>query len=272
MEYNKIEIMNSGFKNQFKQLVGKSGPFFETLFPWPPVKLHGKPLGSIDSFIWCDQTQGLLPNSQPSQITARAEEPNTLTYRFTTAHWPRSYKFIKNLAFMFPIRRIVLTHYNKNDHVCIERKRPDGGHILNCCHHGCLNYVLPRVYDLDWRDEPHPIYEVHQTMNTVIKGSPIKNNFTEEEYGRIYHHLIFEKTLFATFENQVIRNARLIFEEQVHQVGNPYLCETVLFDTYAVDPTIQPQTELGRYARYIESRYYRSKYNGRNIGPQRVRR
>lgn len=275
MEHNKIEIefIDHDSKEQFKQLVGSnSGPFLEKLFPWPAVKLHGLEIKPIDAFIWADQTFGLLPNPNPSRIIARRGRGNTLEYTVITADWQLSYKSIRHLAFMFPIRRILLTHYNMESHVCIEAKYPNGNHKLNCGHVDCKKYVLPRVYDFDWRHLPHPIYQAHETLNNVIKGLLTKKTFTEDEFGAIYHHIIFQNTFFAIYENPVIKNAKSFFEEQIFQINNPYLNLMVHLDGYAPAPNINSSKKLESRAHYVDGLFAQPLNRGYNTNPNRVRR
>lgn len=275
MEHNKIEIefFDRDSRDQFKKLVGSnSGPFLEKLFPWPAVKLHGLDIKPIDAFIWADQTHGSLPNPQPSRIIARSQRGNTLIYTVETANWQLSYKSIRHLALMFPVRRIKLTHYKIENHVCIEAKSANGSYKLNCGHKDCQKYVLPRVYDLNWRRLPHLIYEVHETLNNIVRRHPEKINFTEEEYGCVYHHLIHENTFFAIFENPVIKNARTVFEDQVSNLNNAYLFSMVHLDGYAPAPNIQSKIGLSMHARYIDGLYSQPRNDGYNTNPKRVRR
>lgn len=275
MEYNVIELefFDIDTKEQFKQLFGNnSGPFLETLFPWPAVKLHGSEIKPIDAFIWADQTYGQLPNPNPSQIIARREVGSTLVYTVITADWQLSYKSIRHLAFMFPIRRILLTHYNLESHVCIEEKNLRGRHKLNCGHNACKKYVLPRIYDFDWRHLPHPIYQVHETLDNVIKGLHSKKTFTENDFGSIYHHIIYQNTLFAIYENPVIKNARTHFEEQISLINNPYLNLMVYLDEYAPAPNITSSKKLESRARFVDGLFSQPLNRGYNTNPKRIRR
>lgn len=244
------------------QLIGNSGPFFEKLFPWPPTKLHGKTLKPVEEVIWKDRTQGQFLTLNPSQIRAQIPSGNnTVSFIFLTQAWERSYLFIRHLAFMFPIRRIVLDHYRMNPSGCLKNNS-------KCNHKKCLTHTKLKNYTLSWRTLPHPIYEVEDTMD-LIKASS-HHQLTEDEYGRIYHHLIREGTFFATYENPVIINARTIFEEQLDNLNNLYLSSTALFNHYNQSPFSTVSESLG-HAFYIARLYSQPKNNGQDMGLKKIR-
>ncbi len=275
MEHNTIEIefISPGFKNQFKQLVGNDpGPFFEKLFPWPTTKLHGEQIKAIDFVIWSEWTRGLDTGCRFSKLLTHEEQINSITYTYSTSKRPSSYRFIRHLAFMFPIRYIKLTHYTMEKHVCIQAKHPNGSYKLNCAHQSCQKYALPRVYELNWRNLPHPIYEVHRTMNEVINGGVNPNHFMDDESGPIYHHLIFENTLISFFDSPAIAKAESIFKEQALLIGSPYLTILALTDTYLNAPDIEKTKALKTKALSIEKRYSQPRNKPKNIKPLQVRK
>lgn len=226
-----IEFLSPDEKKQFIELIGNmSGPFLERLFPWPPKKLNDD-LKAYDKYIWSEATWGMSPYSF-SKLLGIKEQGQTLICSYRTLHKHISYAFMRNLYFLFPIRRIRLSFYVEHKSVCMRKKR-NGRYVENCKHKFCQKHSLQREIVLDWSNIPHPVYQVQDTIQFLKR---LFWNLKDNEIGRLYHHIIFTNTFFSMYDNSIFATAKETFGNQASVSANPYLTLLTLTNTYGQAP------------------------------------
>lgn len=262
MIHNRItlEFITPSFKNKFKKsLPDISMPFLETLFPIPISMLNNEPLKQYETFIWHDTVWGRDISDRPSRILKIEEFPSSLAITYQTQNEHSTMNFVRHLAAMLPVRRIYLEFYNSNPNFCIDNKTPQQSRHLGCTHKHCRDYVLPKFLDFDWSLLSHPIYEVHKTMQNEVKGKWNGDILSEDEHGRIYHHLIYLLTLFTMFKTPEISKVRAIFEQQLSLMDNPYLTLTMLTDSFRPMPDTSSSNAVNTLTLFNEHRYLQPK-------------